>query len=51
MNYFKVMKNGKMIGIGNSDSNIPKNDAIFKYIEITKVEYNKLNREEFTPKK
>lgn len=48
MLYYTITKNNEIIGIGNTqDIIIPKNDTLYKYKEITELEYNNLNNTQF----
>lgn len=47
MKYYIILKNKIEIGIGEYYEK-PKNDILYKYKEITKEEYDIINKEEYT---
>lgn len=46
--YYKILKDEKLIGLGKTDtSQLPIDNTVFKFVEITEKQYEKLNKEEY----
>ena len=49
MKYYILLKNNLEVGVGEYAEK-PKNDPIYKYKEITKEQYDIINKKEYTLK-